>query len=200
MSDLDIYDECVSGDLEKLIRPFDLFSKLFWFGNIVSCLFYLVLAFVIGNSSKELHAVSAPGVVSAVFALLASLFIAGSFIYSRIFLSPKAIADFLDGKPSIWFSMAVKTVSEKKMKGIEELSETEKRLAVFARLSSNFFGMQFSFLNTVGIFGLVLSILILNPYVVLPFVTVAILFSIPQMPVLKKVLESGLREYCGRVT
>ena len=38
MSGLDIYDECVSGVLEKLIRPYDLFAKLFWFGNIVTCL------------------------------------------------------------------------------------------------------------------------------------------------------------------
>lgn len=200
MSDFDIYDECVSGNLEKVIRPYDIFVKLFWFGNIVSCLFYLVLAFIIGNSSNELHAVSSPGVVFAVFALLACFALLAEFVYTRIFLSPNAVANFLGGKPSVLFAIALRTTPEKKIKGIEELSETEKRLAVFARLSFNFFVMKFGFLNTVGTLGLVLSILTRKPYVVVPFVVVSILFTIPQMPVLSKILESGLREYRGRVT
>jgi hypothetical protein len=198
MNDLSFQGEILSDELAEMIRQSDLLVKLSWLGSILSPLIYVFVAFMSNKGLNGETAFSDVPLVSGVFAVVACLFIAGSFFFTRMFLSPGAVAAFMERSELKGFADALWTEHGKNDSKFSKLSESEKRLFVFAKLAVSYFFMKFGFLNSSAVFGLVLSILVRDSYAGIPFAVASILLTIPQFPSLRRVLESGLSEHTYR--
>ncbi|MCK5843282.1 MAG: hypothetical protein KAG97_01160 [Victivallales bacterium] len=192
--------ETLSDRLEKLVASIDLRLKLVWAAQFVGYFIFVFIAFIAKIDIKEFAEKDNKIVISIVLAAIAFGCLVASYVFKRLTLSPRSIAERLNGLypplSSVELAILENPPNELK-KETDELSQEEWTLLAFAIASFNRFIIMEGLLNSCAIAGLALSIFIGSPRTVIPFITCSVIVHLFNFPNLKRLLENGLGEKYG---
>lgn len=149
----------LSKELVTAIRPLEMKLKLLWVGVFPAFGVYVFIAWQNSEQGSEM-VVSSPQMLP-IAVLLCLAVLAQSLVYRWFTLSPRGIANILNGKQPVWLKKMVNPESPKakavlKQEYLEVLQGNERKLYEYSGCLFNAVIIQWGMVNTCALFGMIL--------------------------------------------
>lgn len=149
----------LSMELATAIRPLEMKLKLLWVGVFPAFGIYVFIAWQRSETGSETALASSQLLPIAV--LLCLTVLAQSFVYRWFILSPRGIANMLNGKQPVWLKVMANPESPKsravlKQEYLEVLQGNERKLYQYSSCLFSAVLIQWGMVNTCALFGMIL--------------------------------------------
>ena len=183
-----------SETFNQLVKPTQFIMTILWVALLLSVFVYIVIGFLVtsGNEPRALD-----GVMVVVLAACAVGCAGASFIVPQMMFSPERIRKHMRSNEVDLEAVAknpqTQSIDEDKLAKLESMSEIEQRLVGLPALYFAPFILGLALLESVGIFGLILTFLSQDVTYVIPFSGAAIVLMILRRPRLEAIFERAER-------
>ncbi|HCE42383.1 MAG TPA: hypothetical protein DET40_02400 [Lentisphaeria bacterium] len=192
----------LSEKFNDYLKPTDLLIKIIWISEFLTMGIYVFIAHVAGRSPENTMAPELNMRLVCLFTLLGVAVTISSIIFHALFLSPRAVAKFADGKmhPWMWTVICLDDVAGSYAACSEQLASLpaeERIFYIYSRAALRLFLFFYAYMNTCAIFGMVLAIITRKPELCYPFIGCSAVLMLFYFPNLVKLIENAktIEEY-----